>query len=136
MGDEDKSSRPPGKILDAQRIFVSRPCGKPAWRGGQAAVRGTESLPVAKVSHGTRRRSLYSPASRQWHWQLNEWLRAASPIRRGPSQIGKDVSSDKHQDFTETVAAAAPGGSGPLSVLVVDDSAIVRQVLVAALSQK
>jgi two-component system, chemotaxis family, protein-glutamate methylesterase/glutaminase len=46
------------------------------------------------------------------------------------------VSSDKHQDFTETVTASAPGGSGPLNVLVVDDSAIVRQVLMAVLSEK
>jgi len=46
------------------------------------------------------------------------------------------VSSDKHQDFTETLTAAAPGGSDLLNVLVVDDSAIVRQVLVAVLSEK
>ncbi len=46
------------------------------------------------------------------------------------------MSSDKHQDFTETLAAAAPGGSDLLNVLVVDDSAIVRQVLVAVLSEK
>ena len=46
------------------------------------------------------------------------------------------MSSDKHQDFTETLTVPAPGGSGPLSVLVVDDSAIVRQVLVAVLSEK
>jgi len=46
------------------------------------------------------------------------------------------VSSDKHQDFTETLTAVAPGGSDLLNVLVVDDSAIVRQVLVAVLSEK
>ena len=46
------------------------------------------------------------------------------------------MSSDKHQDFTETLTAAAPGGSDLLNVLVVDDSAIVRQVLVAVLSEK
>ena len=46
------------------------------------------------------------------------------------------MSSDKHQDFTETLTAVAPGGSDLLNVLVVDDSAIVRQVLVAVLSEK
>jgi two-component system, chemotaxis family, protein-glutamate methylesterase/glutaminase len=46
------------------------------------------------------------------------------------------VNSDKRQDFTGTLTAPAPGGSGPLNVLVVDDSAIVRQVLVAVLSEK
>ena len=46
------------------------------------------------------------------------------------------MSSDKHKDSTRTLTAPAPGGSGPLNVLVVDDSAIVRQVLVAVLSEK
>jgi two-component system chemotaxis response regulator CheB len=46
------------------------------------------------------------------------------------------LSADRHQDFTETLTAPAPGGSGPLNVLVVDDSAIVRQVLMAVLSEK
>ncbi len=46
------------------------------------------------------------------------------------------MSSDKYQDFTETLTAVAPGGSDLLNVLVVDDSAIVRQVLVAVLSEK
>ena len=45
------------------------------------------------------------------------------------------MSSDKHQGFTETLTAA-PGGSDLLNVLVVDDSAIVRQVLVAVLSER
>jgi len=46
------------------------------------------------------------------------------------------VTSDKHQDFAETNPAPAPGNSVLLNVLVVDDSAIVRQVLVAVLSEK
>jgi two-component system, chemotaxis family, protein-glutamate methylesterase/glutaminase len=46
------------------------------------------------------------------------------------------VSSDKHEVFTETLPANAPGDSGPLNVLVVDDSATVRQVLAAVLSEK
>jgi len=46
------------------------------------------------------------------------------------------VSSDKHQDVVETLSAPAPGGSGLLNVLVVDDSATVRQVLMAVLSEK
>jgi two-component system chemotaxis response regulator CheB len=46
------------------------------------------------------------------------------------------VSTDKKQDFVETIAAPAPGRSGPLHVLVVDDSAIVRQVLTDLLSPK
>jgi two-component system chemotaxis response regulator CheB len=46
------------------------------------------------------------------------------------------VSSDKRQDFAETLSASAPSSSGLLNVLVVDDSAIVRQVLVAVLSEK
>ncbi len=46
------------------------------------------------------------------------------------------MSCDKHQDLAETLTTPAPGGSGPLNVLVVDDSAIVRQVLVAVLSEK
>lgn len=41
---------------------------------------------------------------------------------------GTRMSSDKHQDVA--------GHSGPLNVLVVDDSAIVRQVLLAVLSEK
>ena len=44
------------------------------------------------------------------------------------------MSSPKHHDLVETVPA--PGGSGLLNVLVVDDSAIVRQVLMAVLSEK
>lgn len=46
------------------------------------------------------------------------------------------MSSDKNQDFSGTIPVAAPGISGPLNVLVVDDSAIVRQVLMAVLSEK
>jgi len=46
------------------------------------------------------------------------------------------VSSDRHQDIPETLVAPAPGDSRPLRVLVVDDSAIVRQVLTAVLSEK
>jgi len=46
------------------------------------------------------------------------------------------VSSNKHQDFAETLPAIAPGSSRVLNVLVVDDSAIVRQVLVSVLSEK
>jgi two-component system chemotaxis response regulator CheB len=46
------------------------------------------------------------------------------------------LSADKHENFVETVSAPAPGISGPLNVLVVDDSAIVRQVLMAVLSEK
>jgi two-component system chemotaxis response regulator CheB len=46
------------------------------------------------------------------------------------------VSSHKHHDFAETLSAPPPDNSGPLNVLVVDDSAIVRQVLMAVLSEK
>lgn len=46
------------------------------------------------------------------------------------------MSSDKHRDFAETLTANAPGDSGVLNVLVVDDSAIVRQVLGSVLSEK
>jgi two-component system chemotaxis response regulator CheB len=46
------------------------------------------------------------------------------------------VSADKHQDLMEPLTTSAPGGSGLLNVLVVDDSAIVRQVLMAILSEK
>ena len=46
------------------------------------------------------------------------------------------MSTDKRQDFAETLFANAPGDSGVLNVLVVDDSAIVRQVLVSVLSEK
>lgn len=46
------------------------------------------------------------------------------------------MSSDKHQDFVETISASAPRSAGLLNVLVVDDSATVRQVLMAVLSEK
>lgn len=46
------------------------------------------------------------------------------------------MSSDRRQDFVETVSAFSPNNSAPLNVLVVDDSAIVRQVLVSVLSEK
>jgi two-component system chemotaxis response regulator CheB len=46
------------------------------------------------------------------------------------------VNSDKHQDIVETTSPSAPGNSGVLNVLVVDDSATVRQVLMAVLSEK
>jgi two-component system chemotaxis response regulator CheB len=46
------------------------------------------------------------------------------------------MSSDKHQDSVDTLYPPVPGRSGPLHVLVVDDSAIVRQVLTAVLSEK
>jgi two-component system chemotaxis response regulator CheB len=46
------------------------------------------------------------------------------------------VSSDKRQDFAETLSASKSSSSGLLNVLVVDDSAIVRQVLGAVLSEK
>jgi two-component system, chemotaxis family, protein-glutamate methylesterase/glutaminase len=46
------------------------------------------------------------------------------------------VNSDKHQDIVETISPSAPGNSGVLNVLVVDDSATVRQVLTAVLSEK
>jgi two-component system, chemotaxis family, protein-glutamate methylesterase/glutaminase len=63
-------------------------------------------------------------------------LEPRPPDTAGLHEQEKDVSSDKHQDFTETLTAAAAGGSDPLNVLVVDDSAIVRQVLVAVLSER
>src|SRR5438552_14563795 len=50
--------------------------------------------------------------------------------------MGKNVSSDKHRGHSETLPATAPGDSGVLNVLVVDDSAIVRQVLGSVLSEK
>src|SRR5712671_7857644 len=46
------------------------------------------------------------------------------------------MSSDKHQDSVDTLYPPVSGRSGPLHVLVVDDSAIVRQVLTAVLSEK
>ena len=46
------------------------------------------------------------------------------------------MSSSKHHDLAETISVTTPGGSGLLNVLVVDDSAIVRQVLMAVLSEK
>jgi two-component system chemotaxis response regulator CheB len=46
------------------------------------------------------------------------------------------LNSDRHHDSAETFSARAPGDSGLLNVLVVDDSAIVRQVLMAVLSEK
>jgi two-component system chemotaxis response regulator CheB len=46
------------------------------------------------------------------------------------------VSSDKHQVFAEPNLGPTPGNAGLLNVLVVDDSAIVRQVLMAVLSEK
>jgi len=46
------------------------------------------------------------------------------------------VSSDKRQDFAETPSAPSPDNSALLNVLVVDDSAIVRQVLASVLSEK
>jgi two-component system chemotaxis response regulator CheB len=46
------------------------------------------------------------------------------------------LNSDRHHDSAEAFSAPAPGDSGPLNVLVVDDSAVVRQVLMAVLSEK
>src|SRR2546427_10996144 len=46
------------------------------------------------------------------------------------------MSTDNHFDFVGSLADPLSDNSGPLSVLVVDDSAIVRQVLVAVLSEK
>ena len=46
------------------------------------------------------------------------------------------MSSEKHQVFAEANLVPAPGNAGLLNVLVVDDSAIVRQVLMAVLSEK
>lgn len=46
------------------------------------------------------------------------------------------MSSHKLHDFGEILSAPAPDNPGPLNVLVVDDSAIVRQVFKAILSEK
>lgn len=46
------------------------------------------------------------------------------------------MNSNKYHDFTGAISASEPGNAGPLNVLVVDDSAIVRQVLSAVLSEK
>jgi two-component system chemotaxis response regulator CheB len=46
------------------------------------------------------------------------------------------MSADKVYDFHGTPAPAVTGAARPLNVLVVDDSAIVRQVLLAVLSEK
>jgi len=46
------------------------------------------------------------------------------------------VSSDRRQDFAETLSAPSLDNFAPLNVLVVDDSAIVRQALMAILSEK
>jgi two-component system chemotaxis response regulator CheB len=46
------------------------------------------------------------------------------------------VSSDKRQDFAAILSIPSPDNSAPLNVLVVDDSAIVRQVLASVLSEK
>ena len=46
------------------------------------------------------------------------------------------MSSHKPHDFPEILSAPPPDNAGPLDVLVVDDSAIVRQALMAILSEK
>jgi two-component system chemotaxis response regulator CheB len=46
------------------------------------------------------------------------------------------LSFNKRQDTIATLSTSAPGNSGLLNVLVVDDSAIVRQVLMAILSEE
>jgi chemotaxis response regulator CheB len=46
------------------------------------------------------------------------------------------MNSDRQQGVPESSANPPPANSGPLNVLVVDDSAIVRQVLTAVLSEK
>ena len=46
------------------------------------------------------------------------------------------MSFPKQHDLAETISVPASGGSGLLNVLVVDDSAIVRQVLMTVLSEK
>ena len=46
------------------------------------------------------------------------------------------MSSDKRQDFAAILSIPSPDNSAPLNVLVVDDSAIVRQVLASVLSEK
>jgi two-component system chemotaxis response regulator CheB len=46
------------------------------------------------------------------------------------------VSSHKTHDFPEILSDPPPDNAGPLDVLVVDDSAIVRQALMAMLSEK
>lgn len=46
------------------------------------------------------------------------------------------MNTDKRQDFVETISASAPGSGGLLNVLVVDDSATVRQVLMTVLSEQ
>jgi two-component system, chemotaxis family, protein-glutamate methylesterase/glutaminase len=46
------------------------------------------------------------------------------------------VSSHKPHDFAEILSAPPRDNAGPLDVLVVDDSAIVRQALMAILSEK
>jgi two-component system chemotaxis response regulator CheB len=46
------------------------------------------------------------------------------------------LSSHKPHDFAEILSAPSPDNPGPLNVLVVDDSAIVRQVLMVILSEK
>jgi two-component system, chemotaxis family, protein-glutamate methylesterase/glutaminase len=46
------------------------------------------------------------------------------------------MNSDRRQGIPEISANSAPANSAPLNVLVVDDSAIVRQVLTAVLSEK
>src|SRR5690348_17025749 len=50
--------------------------------------------------------------------------------------MGNDLNSDKHQNLAETRSGTSPANSAPLNVLVVDDSAIVRQVLLSLLSKK
>src|SRR5258708_12916060 len=127
MGDEDKSSRPARKVFEPPWIPVSWPCGKPSQRGGEATVRRTESLPIAKRPRGTRRGSLYSSAPRKCRRDGMNGFEAASRVRREPSSIGKDVSSDKHQDYNETLTAAAPGTNDPLNLLVVYYSPLVPQ---------
>ena len=46
------------------------------------------------------------------------------------------MSSHKTHDFPEILSDPPPDNAGPLDVLVVDDSAIVRQALMAMLSEK
>jgi two-component system, chemotaxis family, protein-glutamate methylesterase/glutaminase len=49
---------------------------------------------------------------------------------------GQRMTVEKHQESAGLISADAPSISGALKVLVVDDSAIVRQALMAILSEK
>src|SRR3984957_1993055 len=68
--------------------------------------------------------------------EKRKWLPRTHLARHAHSQIGKDVNSEKQLGLAGDFSNSVADKPGPLKVLVVDDSAIVRQVLLAVLSEK